>query len=111
MRVEIRSPGPGFAPVADRAIQIALLGFAKRADRVDFVECVLELKTLVEIGLGFLIGGRDRTREFSQSLRVERHRFLEVVWNGRCGIVIVLRVRSLAGGNKNEDRASEQARE
>src|SRR6476661_7114215 len=53
--VQKRSPGPGFTPVTDRAIRIALLSFTKRPDRIDFIECVFELKALVEICPSFSI--------------------------------------------------------
>ena len=47
--VQIRPPGPGFAPVADRALRVVLLCFPERPCGVDLRERIHQLETLVEI--------------------------------------------------------------
>ena len=46
--VQVRAPGPGFAPVADGAVGVPLLRLAKRAGGVHLGERVHQLKALVE---------------------------------------------------------------
>ena len=55
--VQVRAPRPAFAPVADRAVGIALPRFAERAHRVEARERVHHLEALVEKRLRFLVLG------------------------------------------------------
>ena len=54
--VQVRSPGPRLAPVADRAIRIALPCFAERANRLGLRERVHHLEALIEKRLRFFVG-------------------------------------------------------
>jgi hypothetical protein len=58
--VDVRAPRPGFTPVADRAVGIALLRSAKGSTRFDLREGVHQLKALTEVGLCLRIGRGDR---------------------------------------------------
>ena len=78
--VQIRPPGPRFAPVADGALRIEFLRFAKRAYGFVLAERIHELKALVEEGLDLGIVRRDFMGKGAEHLghvgdRLCEHRF------------------------------------
>ena len=77
--VQVRTPRPGFPPVADGARRIALPRFAERAHRVELGERVHHLEALVEELLGFVVGRGDRAGEGPEAHRVERDRIGDVL--------------------------------
>ncbi len=72
--IQVGPPGPRFAPVADGALRVEFLRFAKRAYGFVLAERVHELKTLVEEGLHFGIVRRDFVGERAEHLRHVGHR-------------------------------------
>ena len=62
-RVQVGAPCPRFAPVADRAVRIALPRFSKRAHRLRLREGIHHLEALVEECLGLFVARGDRPRE------------------------------------------------
>ena len=61
--VQIRAPRPRLAPVADRAVRVALPRLAKRPHRLRLGERVHHLEALVEERLRLLVGRGDRLGE------------------------------------------------
>ena len=88
--VDVRPPGPGFAPVADRALRVALLRFAKRSAGLHLGKGVHQLEALIEVGLRLRVRRGDGPRELPQADGVEPNRLVEV---GRQGPLMVLRRR------------------
>ena len=88
--VQIRSPGPGLAPVADRAHRIAHLRFAERAHGLRLREGIGQLESLVEECLRLAVLRGNRPRKRTQRGRVEGDAPVE---RGRRSAV----VRMLAG--------------
>ena len=88
--VQIRSPRPGLAPVADRAHRIAHLRFAERAHGLRLREGIGQLESLVEECLRLAVLRGNRPRERAQRGLVEADAPVE---RGRRSAV----VRMLAG--------------
>jgi len=86
--VQIRAERPGFAPVTDRALRIALPRFAKRPYRLRLGEGVHHLKALREkrLGLGILRG--DRAGERPEADRVQLDRIRVPRRHRRCHFVL-----------------------
>jgi hypothetical protein len=84
---DIGSPHPGFAPETDRTIGVALLRLAKRSTGLRPRKPVHQLKALIEVGLRFSAGRRDRTCERAERGRVETDRIVEIVRQGSLGML------------------------
>ena len=91
--VQIRSPGPGLAPVADRAHRIARLRFAERAHGLRLREGIGQLESLVEECLRLAVL-RKSGAERAQDGLVEGNVVAERGWRGA---VVLMRAGRLPG--------------
>ena len=75
--VEIRTPGPGFAPIADRAIGVRLPGGVEGTHGFHLGEAVHELESLVEIALRQFVFRGNGVVEIAHGLFEQGHGFVE----------------------------------
>src|SRR5688572_1547534 len=111
--VQVRAPRPALAPIADRALRVALPGLAERAHRVEARERIHHLEALVEERLRFLVRGRDRTVERAEPGGEKRDGVFDVFrdFSGSIEMTLLGPARGRAGyeTTKTETRKPEPA--